>query len=124
MSELDLNFVADRVADTDATLTLVINALQKASSFENLQQLLQENLKEVQITTAVDIDKWLADIDNGYVLVGRFEKNAPIDFYRDDEDALPFIFKTKTGAMITAEGNKFDVVRVRDLAEEYEKRNS
>lgn len=118
--ELDLAFVADRVAETDALLTYVIDNVRASTSWEDFKERLFKSIGEVKITNVIDVDKWLADKTAGYVVIMKCRSfpgepaGAPTDYLRDDE-GVPCIFGTRADALKNIPYG-FEVVEIKDLS--------
>ena len=115
-----ISFLADRLAEVDTLLTYVVDTARLSNNYEEFRENLSKNLGEVKITQAIDIDKWLADKQAGFVVLMKKE-GGPIDYLRDDEDALPVIYDTPAAAY-DAVPDGYEVIRILNLQEEYEKR--
>ena len=115
---LDLQFVADQVAAADALQTFLIDCIRTAENFRHLQEKLTNGLTAVAITKAVNVDDFLNNQTEGFVV--KYKQYGVVDYFRDD-DGLPAIFKTPADALhaIPPDG---ELIRSIDLAEEAARR--
>lgn len=108
-------FLADRLAEVDALLSFVVDAARSATTYEQFADKLNKEIGQVQITQAVDVDRWLADQEAGYVIVTESSEGEK-DYLRDDNTALPQLFVTPEDAFKALPAG-FDLVRIVDVTD-------
>ena len=119
-----INFLADQLADVDALLTFMIECARSNESYEDFRKALVRDLGEVKITKSINVEDWLHDKKQGYVLISKERDTNPNpdsnlaygpDYLRDD-DGFPIIFDSNSQALeALPKGHTF--VRVLDLSE-------
>lgn len=121
---ISLNLVADRLAEIDALLSFVVEAIQSNPSYSDMRRTVKKDLKEVKITTSINVDEYLAEQKSGFVALCKMSvkkmsgvQDGPVDYYRDD-NGLPVIFESQ--ADLLRRFNKMpdmELVRTIDLSE-------
>ena len=127
VSPLDLPFVADQLAQVEVLVTFLIDSLRTAKDFSTFQASLTEQLKQVKVTRTINVEEWLKDQKEGYVVLVRpkfdnYEKSYedfndahPVDYWRDEE-AFPIIFSDEK-LVYEAIPDTYNIIRILNLAE-------
>lgn len=138
VSHLDLPFLADQLAQVEILVNFLIDAARTSKNFKDFKATLEKELKKVKVTRVINVDDWLADQKEGVVVMvrpkmpetinetGNWLDANPIDYWRDEE-GLPVIYPYSSWSFTDyqftdIDREKYDIIRVIDLAEEYERK--
>jgi hypothetical protein len=96
----DLDFVADRAAQTDALMTFLVDCLLSTDTHEDFVRKVRDGVGEVKITQSINVEDWLRAQTSGYVIriFPADQEDLTIDYLRDD-DGLPVVFARKDDAI-------------------------
>lgn len=132
ISKYDLPFFADQLAQVEVLLNFVIDSIRTSKSFKGFQRKLEADLKQIKVTQTINVDEWLADQKEGVIVMVKpvtaydssglpIEHEHPVDYWRDEE-GFPIIYTPKANHFPDIDTNKYEIIRIIDLAEEHERK--
>lgn len=135
VSKLDLPFIADQLAQLEALLSFVVDSVRTSETYHKFQAKLDKELKQVKVTRVINVDDWLRDQDKGFIArvrpvpIGDIYTNGlewneqhPVDYWRDEE-GFPIIYNTPEDLYQAIDRNRYNVVNIIDLKDDYAKRH-